>query len=93
MAKFWGPPALVAFPAERVYCLYMTPERLQELRRVRAEKESIPPELYSSAQQVYKDLQYAESACRKHGWRRIDATGKSVEEVCREIIALLPSRE
>ena len=30
------PPGLVAFPPERVYCLHMTPERLQELRRVRA---------------------------------------------------------
>jgi regulator of PEP synthase PpsR (kinase-PPPase family) len=87
------PQGLVAFPAQRVYCLYMTPERLLELRRVRAERESIPPELYASTQQVNKDLHHAEQACRKYGWRRIDATGKSVEEVCREIIALLPSRE
>jgi regulator of PEP synthase PpsR (kinase-PPPase family) len=71
----------------------MAPEQLVELRRVRAEKQGIPVEAYASAQQVHKELQYATELSRKHGWRRIDVTTKSVEEVCREIIALLPSRE
>ena len=84
------PPALLAVPAERVFCLLMAPGRLLELRRVRADQEAIPTETYASPEQIRKELRHAEQACLEHHWRSITATGKSVEEVGREIIALLP---
>ncbi len=84
------PRVLLSLPPERVYCLRMSPERLLELRRVRAEKEAIPAEPYASLEYVRKELHHARQLCGKHGWRDIDATGKSVEEVGREIITLLP---
>jgi regulator of PEP synthase PpsR (kinase-PPPase family) len=84
------PKALLALPPYRVFCFWMIPERLLELRRVRAIEENIPPEPYASADQVRRELQHAQELCAKHGWRRIDVTGKSVEEVAREIILLLP---
>ncbi len=86
------PAALLAFPADRVFCLHMASERLVELRRVRARSDRIPLERYASIDQVEKEEHYAREACLKYGWRSIDATGKSVEEVAREIIALLPGQ-
>ena len=87
------PPALLEFPAERVFALLMSPSRLLELRRVRAIQTNIPLEPYAAPREVRRELAYAESLCREHGWRKIDVTAKSVEEAGREIIALLPSRE
>jgi len=83
------PKSLLAMPAERVFCLSAAPDRLQQMRRARAEEESIPFETYISSDQIRRELAYAEQLCRKHDWRRIDVTGKSVEEVAREIILIL----
>jgi regulator of PEP synthase PpsR (kinase-PPPase family) len=86
------PEPLLALPSARVFGLFMSAERLLELRRVRAEKQAIPVDTYASSDQVRKELHHAKGLCREHGWREIDTTGKSVEEVCREIIALAPSQ-
>ena len=67
----------------------MAPEKLQQLRRVRAEEEAIPLHPYASLEQIRSELSYVDELCRKHQWQRIDATGKSVEEVAREIIEWL----
>ncbi len=83
------PPSLLAVPVDRVFCLVTAPERLQQLRRARAEEESIPLEPYASLSQIRAELLYVEELCRRYHWRRIDATGKSVEEVSREIIEWL----
>ncbi len=83
------PEQLLAVPADRVFCLVMTPERLQQLRRVRAEESGIPLHPYASLDQIRAELAYVEELCRKYRWQRIDATGKSVEEVSREIIEWL----
>ena len=64
----------------------MAPEKLQQLRRVRAEEEAIPLHPYTSLEQIRLELSYVDELCRKLEWQRIDATGKSVEEVAREII-------
>ena len=79
----------MALPAERVFCLTMAPEKLQQLRRARAEEESIPVHPYASAEQIRDELAFMAELCRKHQWQRVDATGKSVEEVAREIIGIL----
>ncbi len=83
------PKALLALPPRRVFWLWMSPERLIELRRVRAVKEGIPLEPYASTERVRRELQRAHELCTRYGWQRVDVTGKSVEEVAREIIALL----
>lgn len=80
------PDGLLALPSDRVFCLVMAPERLQQLRRVRAEEDAIPMYPYTSTEQIRSELTYVEELCRKHQWHRIDVTGKSVEEVSREII-------
>lgn len=81
-------PELFALPSNKVFCLIMAPERLVELRRVRAQREGIPHESYFSLAAIRHELQYAMELAARRGWRLIEATGKSVEEVSREIIAL-----
>ncbi len=83
------PESLLALPSRRVVYLRMTPERLLELRRVRAERTGIPIESYATLECVRRDLDYGRDLARKHGWLTVDVTGKSVEEASREIIALL----
>lgn len=83
------PEPLLAVPSEKVFCLIVQPERLAELRRIRADQEGIPVESYASFAQSQKEVQLARRLCTKHRWRRIDVTNKSVEEAGREIIELL----
>jgi hypothetical protein len=82
------PQSLVAIPSERVYCLTMSAEKLQHLRRARANEEGIPLEPYASMMQIRAELAFADELCRKHNWQRIDVSNKSVEEAAREIISL-----
>jgi [pyruvate, water dikinase]-phosphate phosphotransferase / [pyruvate, water dikinase] kinase len=83
------PKALLAVSSDRVFCLTMVPEKLQMLRRVRADEESIPLQPYASLDYIRSELAYMDKLCQKHHWPRIDASGKSVEEVGREIIEWL----
>jgi regulator of PEP synthase PpsR (kinase-PPPase family) len=87
------PAAVLLVPPQRVFCLLMAARQLQELRRARAGGEAIPAEPYTSLQQIRNELFHARQLCRDHRWRSIDVTSKSVEEVSREIIALLPRAE
>ncbi len=82
------PPALLALPHERVFGLEMSPPRLAELRRARAEHLGVPAESYSAPEAVRAELAHSQALCQRQGWRRIDVTGKSVEEVAREILVL-----
>lgn len=84
------PSTLLKCPSARVFCLVMNPGRLRELRQTRANQTAIPLEPYASPEQISQELQYCQRLCLECGWRTIDVTGKSVEEVAREIIALLP---
>jgi hypothetical protein len=84
------PAALPSVPSRRVFCLSMNAGQLRQLRRARADSEAIPAEPYTSLESIRKELLCSQQLCLDHGWRSIDVTGKSVEEVSREIIALLP---
>jgi [pyruvate, water dikinase]-phosphate phosphotransferase / [pyruvate, water dikinase] kinase len=81
--------ALAAMPAARVFCLTLKSEQLRQRRCARAREEAIPLEPYASLEQIAKENNYAKELCSKYGWRRIDVTGKAVEEVAREIITVL----
>jgi hypothetical protein len=81
-------PVLDVLPPGRVYCLMMLPVRLLELRRARADYLGLPPEPYASLEAIRQEIHFAENMCKQHSWRRIDVTGKSVEEVAQEILTL-----
>ena len=80
--------ALLAVSPARVFCLTLRSEDLRQRRLARAREEAIPPEPYASRAQIAKENEYAEHLCQQYGWNRIDVTGKAVEEVAREIIAV-----
>lgn len=84
------PDSLRSVEPERVFGLFMTPARLAELRRVRAHHLRIGGSSYVSMEDIREELMRAQMVCIDHGWRRIDVTGKSVEEVALEILALVP---
>ncbi len=83
------PESLLRLPANRVVYLRVAPERLLELRRVRAERTGIPIESYATLECVRRELDYGRNLVHKHRWLTVDVTSKSVEEASREIIALL----
>ncbi|MCE5313686.1 MAG: pyruvate, water dikinase regulatory protein [Armatimonadota bacterium] len=83
------PDELFAVPAERVFCLDMSPSRLVDLRRVRANSLKLPLEPYATLEYARQELTHARQLCIDHGWRRVDVTDKSVEEATREILTLL----
>jgi regulator of PEP synthase PpsR (kinase-PPPase family) len=85
------PESLRAFPAERVFCLLMSPNRLLELRNARAHYLDLPGEDYASIAAVRRDLRYAQRTARHFGWTSLDVTGRSVEEIAQEIVTLLPA--
>jgi hypothetical protein len=83
------PDSLRGYPAKRVFCLLMSPNRLLELRHARARYLDLPGEDYASMTAVRRDLRHAQRLAREFGWRTIDATGRSVEEIAQEIVMLL----
>jgi regulator of PEP synthase PpsR (kinase-PPPase family) len=87
------PATLQSFPASRVFCLLLTPNRLLELRHARASYLEMPNEGYATLAAVRRDLRHSQQLAREYGWHTIDATGKSVEEIAQEIVTLLPAPE
>jgi len=85
------PATLESFPASRVFCLLLTPNRLLELRHARASYLEMPNEGYATLAAVRRDLRHSQQLAREYGWHTIDATGKSVEEIAQEIVTLLPA--
>jgi regulator of PEP synthase PpsR (kinase-PPPase family) len=83
-------PALAEYPSERVFCLMMGPGRLLELRRARAEYLGLPPEPYASLEHIRQENRFSRDLAERRGWRQVDVTGKSVEEVAQEILLALP---
>jgi len=85
------PATLESFPASRVFCLLLTPNRLLELRHARASYLEMPNEGYATLAAVRRDLRHSQQLACEFGWHTIAATGKSVEEIAQEIVTLLPA--
>lgn len=85
------PPAtLLALPPERVFGLIMAAERLLDLRRTRARAIGLPATAeYGSIAEINEELRAARMLCAEHGWRIINVTAKSVEEIASEITTLV----
>ncbi len=90
--EFPIPEKLAAYPANNVFCLDLAEHRLVELRRTRGKTDNLPPK-YMSLDYIRKERSYASGVCRKHHWRIVNTTGKSVEEVAGEILALRGERQ
>jgi regulator of PEP synthase PpsR (kinase-PPPase family) len=84
-------PALERLPREKVVCLTMSHRRLLELRLTRSKQLAIPQREYASPKVVQMELSYGQDLAADLGWHTVDVTGKSIEEVAREIEALIGS--
>lgn len=82
------PDALLSLPPDRVFCLLMAPARLQEIRASRARAMNMPLEPYASLEHIRREQLHTQQLSLGYGWRQIDVSGKSVEEVAREIVLL-----
>jgi len=85
-------PAVERLSREKVVCLTMSHRRLLELRMARAKQLAIPQREYASPRVVQMELGYGQDLAAELGWHVVDVTGKSIEEVAREIEALISPR-
>jgi regulator of PEP synthase PpsR (kinase-PPPase family) len=60
-----------------------------ELRRSRAQHLKMGSSSFVALEDIREELMRSQILCLDHGWRRVDVTGKSAEEVALEILALL----
>lgn len=80
-------------PAQNVFCLDTNPARLAELRRTREVYLRDAVGEYASLDSVRREVHWARSIfMRESGWRVVDVTNKSIEEIASEIL-LLKGRE
>lgn len=83
------PPELLAVPPERVVALKTEPRRLAALRRVRAEHLGYASGDYDDLHHVRREMDFALTLyARNPGWAVVDVTGKPIEEISSEILAL-----
>jgi regulator of PEP synthase PpsR (kinase-PPPase family) len=76
-------------PSDRVFYFTIRPGRLQELRRSRAQHLHIHYDSYADLASIREELRHGDQLCEAFGWRRVDVTGKSVEEISREVLDLM----
>ena len=85
------PPAqLFQLPHRRAVGLVVRPERLADLRRVRALKIGTRSSGYADLDHVREEMAFAYHVFeRRRDWPLVDVTTKSIEEAAAEVVALL----
>ena len=84
------PPELSALDRNKVIGLTMNAARLQSLRQARIKTLGVGSfDKYGSLHEIDAELRDLERTMARHGWRRIDVSYLSVEEVAKEVVALI----
>ena len=84
------PPILFNLPPNQVFCLTSNSNRLATLRQVRHEHLGRATGDYADPTYVRQELAYAHSIfCQQPGWKIIDVTNKSIEEISSEILSTI----
>jgi regulator of PEP synthase PpsR (kinase-PPPase family) len=85
------PPAeLLSLPSKKVVGLTMNANRLRSLREARIQTMGKANfDKYGNLQEINEELKYATALMAKHSWRRIDVSYMSVEEVAKDIVAMI----
>lgn len=78
------PETLTKLPSNRVFGLYVNPDRLSSLREQR-EKFLAGRGNYADPVMIRKEIQYGRSLFTRHQWRQIDMTDRSIEEAAADI--------
>lgn len=83
------PNELFKIDPQKVFCLTTTPRRLSTLRKFRVEYLGNQTGNYADIKHVQEELFYAESLFKNNPkWNMIKVTGKSIEEIASEIMAI-----
>ncbi len=82
------PEPLLALPRGRVFGLTIDPARLVELRETRDKYLGGATGDYVDLSHVRQEVAYAEGIFRRQQWPVIEVTGKPIEEIASEILAL-----
>jgi len=86
------PPELTALDPRKVIGLTMNANRLQSLRQARIKTLGDGSfDKYGSLPEIETELRDLERLMARYGWRRIDVSYMSVEEIAKEIISLIPA--
>jgi regulator of PEP synthase PpsR (kinase-PPPase family) len=84
------PSQLLAIDPHKVIGLTMNANRLSSLREARIQTMgNVDLAKYGGLEDIRRELKYANSMIDKHGWRKIDVSYKSVEEVAKEIVSMI----
>ncbi|MCH5373390.1 MAG: kinase/pyrophosphorylase [Planctomycetes bacterium] len=84
------PRQLLELDERKVIGLTMNPTRLQSIRRERVRDMGRGPfEHYSDLDTIRHELRDAARLVARHGWRSIDISYKSVEEVARDVLKMI----
>jgi regulator of PEP synthase PpsR (kinase-PPPase family) len=84
------PQELFMLPKGRVVGLIVHPERLSELRKVRAARMGTYGRGYADIEHIHQEMDYAFRIFeRRRDWPLVDVTTKSIEEAAAEVIVLL----
>ncbi len=92
MVPKWDlPPELRQVDKDRVIALTMSATRLQSIRRerVRLMGRAGPFDKYTDMRAIRAELREVDRIAARHGWRRIDVSYMSVEEVARNVISTI----
>lgn len=83
------PGELFKIPPEHVFCLTNSPRRLSLLRKAREEHLGNQTGNYANIKYVKEELDYANSIFNRQPlWPVIKVTGKAIEEIATEILAI-----
>lgn len=84
------PPELLRLPEARVCGLTIAPGSLLERRLARLERMGVEHDPnYADPKRVSHEVMTCRAFCQRRGWKLVDVTGKSVEEVAQEILVVL----
>lgn len=84
------PKELLEIDRDKVIGLTMNINRLQSVREARIEMMGRGPfEEYGEKRAVGKEIRFAHELMNQYGWRTIDVSYKSTEEVAKEVLAMI----
>ncbi len=84
------PQELLAIDRRKVIGLTMNPNRLERVREVRIGMMGPGPfQQYGDAREIEREIKFANTLMARQGWRKIDVSYMSVEEVAKEVMSML----
>jgi regulator of PEP synthase PpsR (kinase-PPPase family) len=84
------PQELLTIDPRKVIGLTMNANRLARVREVRIGMMGRGPfQQYGDTREIERELNFANALMARHGWRKIDVSYMSVEEVAKEVMSML----